>query len=174
MKLRIALMLLSAFVLVSATQVSAQDTDTAAQAVENLRAQLSEVQDREAEVKIRMEQLDFDLKPENIERYFNAVGSTRPEELRESRRRQLQSEKDRLVARLGQLASSRTRLEAAISSAQVKVYQQSAMGAAALPADQNRDRPLLTVARALVGIVALFAVIGSLVLRQVIRRRRNL
>jgi len=173
MKIRIALMLLSAFVLVSATQVLAQDTATAAQAVENLRAQLSEIQDREAEVKIRLEQLDFDLKPENIERYFNAVGSTRPEELRESRRRQLQTEKDRLVAQLEQLGSSRVRLEAAINSAQVKAYQQSAVGATVLQTDQARGSRLFTVARVLAGIVVLFVVIGSLALRLVIRRRRN-
>jgi hypothetical protein len=172
MRLRTAFILLTAFMLVSVTPVAAQDTSDAAQALENLRGQLSEVQDKEADLKIRLEQLDFDLKPENIQRYFNAVGSTRPEELRESRRRQLQTEKDRLVAQLGQLESSRTRLEASISSAQVRVYQQSAMGTAALRIHPNRDRPVLTVGRALAGIVAL-SVIGSLVLGLVIRRRRK-
>jgi ABC-type Na+ efflux pump permease subunit len=171
MKLRIALMLLAAFVLVSATRVSAQDTGTTDQTLENLRAQLRQVQDREAEVKIRLEQLDFDLKPENIERYFNAVGSTRPEELRESRRRQLQTEKDRLVAQLEQLASSRARLESAITSAQVKAYQQSGLGAAAVQTDKNSH--LFTFARVLAGLLVLLLVIGSLVLRLVIRHRRN-
>ena len=170
MELRIALVLLSAFVLVSATLVSAQDTGTAAQAIENLRAQLSEVEDQEAERKTRLEQLDFDLRPENIERYFNGYGSTRPEELRESRRRQLQTEKDRVVAQLEELASRRVRLEAAITSAQARAYQQSALGAAVVQTDQNR---LLTITRVLAGVVVLFVVIGSLVLRLVIRHRRN-
>ena len=169
MKLRIAFILLATLV-VCAVSISAQETNDDTQTVENLRAQLGQVQDREAEVKIRLEQLDFDLKPENIERYFNAVGSTRPEELRESRRRQLQTEKDRLVAQLEQLASSRTRLEGAITNAQVKAYQQSALGAAVPQTDQNR---LLTMTRVLAGMIVLFVVIGSLALRQVIRRRRN-
>ena len=174
MKLRIAFILLTTLVLVYAGHVSAQETSDAAQTLENLRAQLSQVQDREAELKIRLEQLDFDLKPENIERYFNAVGSTRPEELRESRRRQLQTEKDRLVAQLEQLASSRTRLEGAITNAQVRAYQQSTLGAISLQTDRERSAPLLTLARVLVGSLALFVVLGSLGLRLIIRRRRNI
>ena len=170
MKLRMALILLAAFVLVSATPVLAQDTSDAAQTVQNLQGQLSKVQDKQAELKIRLDQLDFDLKPENIERYFNGFGSTRPEELRESRRRQLQIEKDRVVAQLEQLASGRVLLEAAITSAQARAYQQSALGAAVLQTNQNH---LLTAARVLVGIAVLFVVIGSLVLRLVIRHRRN-
>ena len=173
MKLGITLILLAAFVLVSATRVSAQNLGDAAQTVENLRAQLSEVQDQEAERKIRLEQLDFDLRPENIERNSNGYGSTRPEELRESRRRQLQTEKDRVVAQLEQLASRRARLEAAITSAEVRAYQQSALGAAALQTDKNRDGHLLTFARVLAGIVALLLVLSGLAWRLVIRRRRN-
>ena len=170
MKLRMALILLTAFVLGSATQVAAQDMGDAAQTVEHLRAQLGEVQDQEAERRIRLEQLDYDLRPENIERYFNGYGSTRPEELRESRRRQLQTEKDRLLGQLEQLASRRARLEAEIASAQAKAYQQSAMGAAALRTDKDRNGHLLTFARVLVGIVALILVLGGLALRVVIRR----
>lgn len=172
MKLRMGLILFTAFVLVSATQVSAQDTGDAAQTVENLRGQVSEVQDQEAERKIRLEQLDYDLRPENIERYFNGYGSTRPEELRESRRRQLQTEKDRVVTQLEQLASRRARLESAITSAEAKAYQQSAMGAAALQTDMGRNSHFLTLARVL-GIVALILVLSGLALLLVMRRQRN-
>jgi hypothetical protein len=174
MKLRMAFILLTAFVLVSATEVLAQDTGDAAQAVQNLRGQLSEVQDKEAELKIRLDQLDFDLKPENIERYFSSVGSTRPEELRESRQRQLQTEKDRVVTQLDQLGSSRVRLEAAITNAEAKAYQQSVLGATVLRNDQNLGSHLWTAARLLVGIAILIVVIGSLVLRLLIRRRQHL
>lgn len=171
MKLRTTFILLAAFVLVSATQVAAQDTVDPVQAAQNLRGQLSEVQDKEAELKIRLEQLDFDLKPENIERYFTGVGSTRPEELRESRRRQLQIERDRVVSQLEQLASSRVRLEGAILNAQTQAYQQSAPGAIVLQTGQNRDRHLLTGARVLVAIAVLFVVVASLLLVRLIRRR---
>ena len=173
MKLRIAFILLTTLVLVYDVGVSAQETNDAAQTLENLRGQLSDVQNQEADLKIRLEQLDIDLKPENIERYFSSVGSTRPEELRESRRRQLQIEKDRVAAQIEQLASRRVRLEAAITNAQARAFQQSALGATVLQPDQDRGTRLLTFARVLAGIVVLFVVIGSLVLRLVIRRRRN-
>src|SRR5437773_1424521 len=100
MKLRIAFILLTTLMLAYAMRVSAQESTDANQALENLRAQLSDVEDKAADLKIRLEQLDFDLKPENIERHFNGFGSTRPEELRESRRRQLKTEKDRVLAQL--------------------------------------------------------------------------
>ncbi len=172
MKFRIAFILLTTLVLVYAARVSAQESSDAGQTIEALRAQLSSLQDHEADRKIRLEQLNFDLKPENIERYYNGIGSTRPEELRESRRRQLQTEKDRVVAQLEQLAASRGRLEKAITSSQAQAYQQSALGAATLQRDQNRAQ-LLTVTRVLVGIVALFAVLGGLALSLLIRRRRD-
>ena len=172
MKFRIAFILLTTLVLVYAARVSAQESSDAGQTIEALRAQLSSLQDHEADRKIRLEQLNFDLKPENIERYFNGIGSTRPEELRESRRRQLQTEKDRVVAQLEQLAASRGRLEKAITSAQAKAYQQSALGAATLEPDQNRAQ-LLTVTRLLVGIVPLFVALGGLALSLLLRRRRN-
>jgi len=174
MKLGISLFLFTVFVLVSATRLSAQDTRDPTQTLERLRAELNEVQDKEAELKIRLEQLDFDLKPENIERYFNGFGSTRPEELRESRRRQLQTEKDRRIAQLEQLASSRGRLETAITSTEARVYQQSALGAAGLHGGQTGNFSLLSLARTLLGIAVLFVVVGGLVFRVVIRKRRHI
>src|SRR6266536_2820212 len=53
----------------------------------NLRAQLIEAQARQAELQTRLQQLEEDLKPENIERSLAGVGSVHPEELREARRR---------------------------------------------------------------------------------------
>ena len=125
MKLRPTVVLLTILVSVCVMPVSAQEAGEDGREVEELRAQLNNAKDRVAELKIRLEQLNFDLKPENIERHFNGFGSTRPEELRESRRRQLQTEKNRVVAQLEQLTSSWTRMEAAINDAQASVYQQS-------------------------------------------------
>jgi hypothetical protein len=53
----------------------------------SLRAQLVEAQARQAELHLRLQQLDENLKSENIERSLAGVGSTRPEELREAPRR---------------------------------------------------------------------------------------
>src|SRR3954463_15562865 len=125
MKLRTILILVSSMLLLLAGSIFAQQPNDAAQNLQDLRAQLNDVQNRQAELKIRLEQLNYDLKPENIERFFNGYGSTRPEELREARRKQLQLEKDRVVAQLDQLASSAIQLETAITNEQARAYQQS-------------------------------------------------
>ena len=92
----------------------------------NLRAQLIEAQARQAELQSRLQQLDEDLKPENIERSLAGVGSVHPEELREARRRQLESERRGVQSQLDVLAASRIRLETAIAAADAESYRQSA------------------------------------------------
>jgi chromosome segregation ATPase len=84
---------------------------------ENLRAQLRDVQMKEADLQARADQLEWDLKPENIERTLYNTGSTRPEEAREARRSQLENERTRVRSQLDLFAQSRTRLESAIASA---------------------------------------------------------
>ena len=162
----VGLILLLFVFLAVVTAGSAQDqsgSDAAAN-LNNLNSQLIELQHREAELKIQLEQLKFDLKPENVERYFSGYGSTRPEELREMRRRQLQTSKDLVTAELDQLAASRSNLETAISNAEI--HRQSSMVTSAL--QRNKKSQLLTFPR-LLAIGALLAVaIGSVVLRQLI------
>jgi len=101
-------------------QSSAQDIAA------NLRLQLSEVEVRQAEMQARDEQLQEDLKPENIEQSLAGVGSTHPENLREQRRRQLESARARVRIQLDELDSSHKRLEAAIAEADAVAYWQSA------------------------------------------------
>jgi uncharacterized protein YlxW (UPF0749 family) len=84
---------------------------------EGLRAQLRDVQEKEADLQSRAEQLDYESKPEVIERSLAITGSTRPEDLREARRKQLLAEKDRVQSQLNLLATSRARLETAIANA---------------------------------------------------------
>lgn len=88
-----------------------------------LRAQLAEIQGRQAELQTRLEQIDEQIKPENIERSLAGIGSTHPEELREQRRRQLEIEKKGVQSQLDTLAASRTRLETAIATADAMSYQ---------------------------------------------------
>jgi oligoendopeptidase F len=106
--------------------VHAQESQSAAESAENLKAQLLEVQAKEADLRAHLEELDESLKPENIERSLAGVGSTRPEELREQRRRQLSIQRDGVLAQLQTIETSRTRLEAAVANAEVLAYQQSA------------------------------------------------
>jgi TolA-binding protein len=92
----------------------------------NLRAQLIEAQARQAELQTRLQQLEDDLKPENIERSLAGFGSVHPEELREARRRKLEIEKRGVQSQLDVLAASRSRLETAIAAADAESYRQSA------------------------------------------------
>jgi hypothetical protein len=99
---------------------------TAEEIAANLRLQLSEVEVRQAEMQARYEQLEEDLKPENIERSLAGIGSTRPELLRERRRRQLELASKRVRAQLDELAGIHTRLEAALVEADPAAYWESA------------------------------------------------
>lgn len=99
---------------------------SAAESLEKLRAQLIDVQAQEESLRERAQQLEESIKPENIERSLAGVGSTRPEQLRESRRRQLTIERDGVLAQLKLIETSRQRLEKAIADAEVRAYQQSA------------------------------------------------
>jgi chromosome segregation ATPase len=89
----------------------------AEQRAESLRAQQLDVETKLADLQSNMDQIDYALKPENIERVTSGYGTTRPEEARDSRRRQLESEKARLQAQLRILETSRARLETAVANA---------------------------------------------------------
>ena len=133
-------LLLIVFAFTSLTITLAQSS------IEGLRSQLSDVQKKETELQARIKQLDEDMRPESLERFFALNGSTRPEELREQRRRQLESEKTRVQAQLDQLAQSRVRLETAIATAEAAAYQQSALpssygSSAGVRANSNRATP---------------------------------
>ena len=86
-----------------------------------LRAELRDVQAKEADLEAKAEQVDYDLKPENIERATAGYGTTHPEDAREQRRRQLENEKQRLRKQLDQLAISHTRLDEAIATSDAEI-----------------------------------------------------
>ena len=151
MKLRFTVVLLTILVSVCVMPVSAQEASDDGRKVKELRAELNNAQDRVAELKIRLEELNFDLKPENIERHFNGFGSTHPEELREARRRELQTEKNRVVAQVEQLTSITIRMEAAINSVQARAYQQS-VTTVVMKTGRNPDRYFLFLTRVMIPI----------------------
>ena len=172
MKFSHVLILLIALVPMSTAHVHAQEGQNAAQTAENLRGQLRDVEAEDAELEVRLQQLDWDLRPENIERYFAAVGSTRPEELREQRRRQLQNDKQRASNRRAQLATSRARLQTAIGAADAKAYIESAQGASAPECGQMLGANSLPSTFLPLGVVILVAVVSTLTLIAIIRRHR--
>ena len=86
-----------------------------------LRAELRDVQAKEADLEAKAEQIEYDLKPENIERSVSGYGTTHPEDLRDQRRRKLENEKQRLRKQLDQLGISHTRLDEAIATSDTEI-----------------------------------------------------
>ncbi|HEX8473170.1 MAG TPA: hypothetical protein VF666_04000 [Pyrinomonadaceae bacterium] len=103
------------------TLVDLERLTRAEQRAEGFRAQLRDVLEKEMGLQARMEQLDYELLPDNIQRRAALTGTFRPEELREQIRRQLESEKRRVQQQLDLLTTSRTRLEGAIANADTEV-----------------------------------------------------
>ena len=93
----------------------------AEQRSESLRTQLVDLESKLADLQSKLEQIEYSLKPENIERAAAGFGSVRPEEARDSRRRQLENEKNRTQAQVRILETSRTRLEASLVTADAEV-----------------------------------------------------
>ena len=125
MKRALGLVLFIALVVGFSANATAQDASNGSQSLDTLRSQLLDAQAKEAELETREHQLDEDLKPENIERSMAGIGSTKPEELRESRRRQLSIERDGVRNQLKLIKASRERLESVIRTAEAQAYQQS-------------------------------------------------
>ncbi|MDQ2921597.1 MAG: hypothetical protein M3R52_08330 [Acidobacteriota bacterium] len=92
----------------------------AEQRAESLRLQQVDVESKLADLQSRLEQIEYSLKPENIERSAG-FGTVHPEEARETRRRQLETEKSRTQAQIRILETSRTRLETAVNTADAEV-----------------------------------------------------
>lgn len=78
---------------------------------EVLRKQLIELIEKETAYRIRMTQLDEDMRPENIERALSGYGTTRTVEMRDTRRRSLESERRGLESLVSITGQSRIRLE---------------------------------------------------------------
>jgi hypothetical protein len=103
-----------------------QVQNSAQEKAASLRAQLSEVETKQAELQTRLQKLDESLKPENVAESLAGIGSTHPEDLRAQRRRQLEIERNGVQKQLDLLATSHTRLETAIAQAETEAYRQSA------------------------------------------------
>jgi hypothetical protein len=160
-------LLLVLVVFFAAVTASAQNDISAAQNAEDLRAQLNDVKAREGDLTAQLQQLDEALKPENIERSLAGVGSTRPEELRELRRKQLTNEKNSVLRQLEILANSRARLETAIVTADNQAYQQSAQGT---PLNRFGMATYMTSPRLMVGGLLILVIAGIVGVIAVVRR----
>ena len=95
----------------------------AEQRAEALRSQLRDVTDREFQLQERMAQINEEIQPDAIQRRSALFGTTNPSLVRDQIRQSLERERDRLQKQLDMLAQSRTRLEAAVASADREVDQ---------------------------------------------------
>ena len=130
----LSVFVVSAALLVSELTPALVSAQTGAQEkAASLRAQLTDIEAKQAELQTRLQNLEEKLKPENIESALAGVGSTRPEDLREQRRRQLEIERNGVRAQLDLLATSHSRLERAIATADADAYRQSAAPATSNP-----------------------------------------
>ena len=154
----------------SASAFAQESTPSAAESVDNLKSHLLELQGKEEALRGRLAELDESIKPENIERSLAGVGSTRPEELRESRRRQLTIQRDGVAAQLQTLETERQRLEAALANAEILAYQESARPTQMLSAKSPRQFPLLMLGGGGLAVLALGGA-GALLYRRKIRHR---
>lgn len=83
----------------------------AEQRAEALRKELLDRIERETRLRSRLAQNEEEVRPENIERALNPIGTTRTVEMRDVRRRVLENERRGFEALLVQTAQSRIRLE---------------------------------------------------------------
>jgi chromosome segregation ATPase len=102
-------------------QLDMERLTRAEQRAEQLRMQLVDVQSKIADLESQLEGIEFALRPENIERATATYGSTRPEEARQARQRQLENERTRVKAQLRILQTSQARLEVSCANADSEV-----------------------------------------------------
>jgi predicted RNase H-like nuclease (RuvC/YqgF family) len=102
-------------------QMDMERLTRAEQRAEQLRGQLMDIQSKIADFEAKLEQIEFALRPENIESATAGYGSTRPEQARDMRKKQLESERGRVQAQLKLAETSRTRLEQSVGNADAEV-----------------------------------------------------
>ncbi|HEX8721203.1 MAG TPA: hypothetical protein VF736_11265 [Pyrinomonadaceae bacterium] len=93
------------------------------QRAEAMRRQLIELTEKETGYRVRVAQLEEEMRPENIDRSLVGVGTTRTSDLREYRRRQLDTERKGAEALLNQTSQSRARLDEDVRQADALVQR---------------------------------------------------
>ena len=93
----------------------------AEQRSESLRKQLFEMIEKENTVRTRLSQLDSDMRPESIDRSSMFSGSMKPEEIREMRRKSLDTEKRNMQALLTEITTTRDGLQVTLTRSDLLV-----------------------------------------------------
>lgn len=93
----------------------------AEQRADALRKQLFDVIERENQIQIKLDQIENDIRPESIDRNIAFAGSLRPEQLREQRKKSLESEKVNLQNLLTEISNNKTNLQDNVRKADLLV-----------------------------------------------------
>ena len=84
------------------------------QRAERLEEQLFSIAKEEADLQRQLEEVNEQLRPENIDQ-LQIMGSLRPEQVRESTRRRLTNQQNQIQAQLQLLQQNRARLQSSVS-----------------------------------------------------------
>lgn len=91
----------------------------AEQRTENLRKQSFELMEKEAEVQSKLDQLEFQMRPEMINRVTTQMGgSMHPEEVREAKAKSLAAEQANQQKLLAEIQAARARVESGLQSSE--------------------------------------------------------
>jgi len=106
--------------------------------VETLQKELGDIGARETSLQNRLDEIELQMRPDQIEQARAGVGSMRPEEDREAMKQRLTNEKRRIQTQLDQLQQNRVRIQSSISSAEASIITlrqrlKDAVRAAGLP-----------------------------------------
>lgn len=93
----------------------------AEQRAEALRRQLLELIEKETLYRTRLTQIEEDMRPENVERALNPYGTTRTAEIRDTRRRVLETERRGYQSLLTLTTENRAKLEGEVRQADALV-----------------------------------------------------
>lgn len=115
----------------------------AEQRTEDLRRQLREITDKEFQYQERLAEIEYESRPDSIQRRAALMGSLNPSAVRDAISQQLERERARIQKQLELLAASHTRVEAAVASADAEVerLRQRVDAADDAPQQQQQSAP---------------------------------
>jgi hypothetical protein len=86
-----------------------------------LRKQVFDMMEKENTIRAKLDTVEYDLRPEMIERSVALIGTLRPEEIRASKRKSLESERTNLQTLLTEIQRTRSSLEISLQRADALV-----------------------------------------------------
>jgi hypothetical protein len=90
---------------------------------EALQLHLLEIAEKEAPLQSRMDQINQQLRPENVDRTMAGVGSVHPEDVRDELKKRLVSERIRLQSQLDLFRQDRIRTQASLATTDAAIQR---------------------------------------------------